>query len=370
MVARDDTCRSCWYLFGVTRGESTVELLGDVRGLEQEWDDLATRSEVSPFLRPGWIEAWWRAFGTGPLAIIALRRDRELVGVLPLQRMRGRLSSPTNFHTPEFGLVAADGRAGDELAGALFARAGRRVSLSFLDSERSDEHRLRTEAERHGYRVLERSRFPSPYLAIDGDWAGYERNLSKNLRNDVRRRRRRLEEAGAVEVDVSRGEERLDELLDEGFAVEGSGWKNERGTAIVSGEETRHFYRDVARWAASRQLLRLCFLRLDGRAIAFHYNVEDRGRVYHLKGGYDPACERFSPGKVLHYALVERAFASRATRYDFLGANEPYKLQFANASRDVARLEAFAPSLAGGVERAVIAYGRPAVKRVLALLPR
>ena len=38
-----------------------------------EWDALADRVAATPFMRPGWIAAWWRAFGSGKLEVLTAR---------------------------------------------------------------------------------------------------------------------------------------------------------------------------------------------------------------------------------------------------------------------------------------------------------
>ena len=38
-----------------------------------EWDELANRCGASVFLRPGWLAAWWRAFGRRWLDLITTR---------------------------------------------------------------------------------------------------------------------------------------------------------------------------------------------------------------------------------------------------------------------------------------------------------
>jgi CelD/BcsL family acetyltransferase involved in cellulose biosynthesis len=74
----------------------------DARGVDcteylaEEWNDLAARSRVAPFLRPDWICAWDAAFADGQLVAHRIATRRPLVGVLPLERRRrGVLSSPT-----------------------------------------------------------------------------------------------------------------------------------------------------------------------------------------------------------------------------------------------------------------------------------
>ena len=159
-------------------------------------------------------------------------------------------------------------------------------------------------------------------------------------------------------------------MLEDGFAVEASGWKGDNGTAIASGAETRQFYTGIARWAASRGWLRLAFLRLDGHPIAFQYGLEDGGTYYFLKGGYDAKYSRFSPGRLLLASLIERAFDNGLKRFDFGGADESFKREWANGRRELVHLQVFPPSVPGLIEWAAFAYGRPFVKRVGSLIRR
>jgi CelD/BcsL family acetyltransferase involved in cellulose biosynthesis len=183
---------------------------------------------------------------------------------------------------------------------------------------------------------------------------------------ELRRRRRRLGEQGAVALEVVDGRDRLDELLDDGLRVEALGWKGARGTAIASHRATRQFYRDVAHWAAARGWLRLAFLRLDGRAIAFDYAIEDGQVHYLLKTGYDPAYRAFAPGLQIREEMLARAFAGGLSRYEFLGDAADWKLEWANRARELELVQGFARSLPGAVDWAAFAFGRPLAKRALA----
>jgi CelD/BcsL family acetyltransferase involved in cellulose biosynthesis len=344
-----------------------VEVLADVQPIEREWDELADRTRSSPFLRPGWFLAWWRAFGHGRLELVSLRRERRLVGVIPTVRIDGRLRSATNFETPEFGFVAEDALARQTLANALFRDSPRNVLIRYLDGVGPDDEFLRRAAARAGYRMFERGSMISPFVQIRGSWEQYERALSSNVRGDVRRRRRRLEEAGNLALEIDRGRDRLEGRLEEGYRIEGSGWKEARGSAIRSSPEMRAFYTAIAEWAAERGWLRLCFLRLDSRAIAFHLDVAADGILYHLKGGFDADFARFSPGKVLHYLMVEHAFEQGLHRYDFLGEDERYKVALATGTHERRQFHAFAPRVVAQAERLAHVFARPVGRRLLEL---
>jgi CelD/BcsL family acetyltransferase involved in cellulose biosynthesis len=348
----------------------SLEVHNRFESLWGEWDELADRAGSPPFARPGWFDAWWRAFGAGTLEIVALRRGAELAAVLPLQRRRGALRSLTNWHTPEFELVAADAPAREALLRGVLERARTPILLGMLTSGRPDASIVPAAATAAGMRMLVRTIERSPYVRLDADWDEYERALPRRRRSELRRRRRRLEEQGALALDVADGTERLGELLAEGFAVEPSGWKADEGSAIVSHPETQAFYTAVARWAAPCGLLRLAFLRLDGRPLAFHFTIEDGRSAYQLKGGYDPGYRALAPGTLLIRAMLEWGFARGLRTYEFLGEDEGFKLDWTAEARDRLAVQAFPRSLAGSVGFAAFAYGRPLAKRARELAVR
>jgi CelD/BcsL family acetyltransferase involved in cellulose biosynthesis len=206
----------------------------------------------------------------------------------------------------------------------------------------------------------------SPYVQLaGGDFDAYRSGLARKMRKELGRVGRRLADEGEVEYFFSDGSTGLEKLLDEGFAVEGSGWKAEGGSAIVSRADTHRFYLDVARWAASRGTLVLAFLRLDGRALAFDLCIEEAGACNVLKGGFDPEYRRFGPGTLLTEASIARAFARGLESYELLGAEDEYKMAWTSTSRERVRFQAFAPSVAGRVSHLAWTRGRAVAKRVM-----
>jgi len=347
--------------------EGVVARHHDVAELSSEWEALAEAVGAPPFLRPGWFAAWYAAFGRGRTEIYSLRRDGQLAAVLPLERRAGALLAAANWHTPLFGPVAADEGALAALCGALLGVHVARLDLLLLDAGDPAVSTLRELAPHSIERVVTQP----PYVDATGSWADYDAGLPRKQRKELRRWRRRLDEEGTVEVEFTAGGDRLDALLDEGFEVEGSGWKAEAGTAIVSDPTVERFYRDVAHWADAHGWLTLAFLRLDGRAIAFDLCLEAGDAVYALKGGLVPEYRRHGPGHLLAHASLARAFASeRIASYEFLGDADDYKLIWSDAVRERVRVQAFRHSPAGLAELLAWSYGRRAAKRVAGAIGR
>jgi len=368
---RGVTGRASGHEPGESAPSSALEWHEGLSAVADEWDELAERTGAGPFQRPGWFEAWTRAFGGGASPqLLTARRDGRLAAALPVLAGRRSLVSPTNWHTPSFDAVAEDEAAARELAAALVERATTRLDLSFLDLDRPFPVACRHAVRAAGRRLICRPALRSPYLDVGDDHEAYEASRDTKFLRDLGRRRRRLEEVGRVEVEFTDGRADLERQLAEGFAVEGSGWKERRGTAIASRPETEAFYADVARWAAGRGWLELGFLRLNGKALAFAYLIVAAGVVHVLKVGFDPEYRKFAPGSLLTRAAIARAFERGMSRYDFLGAEDRYKLDWTDDVRERVRLQAFGSSPAGLGGYVAWRYGRPAAKRAQARLDR
>ena len=339
-----------------------LEVHSEIAPIAEAWDELAGEADVPPFLRPGWFRAWLNAFGTGQLRVLAIRRGGRLVGVMPLSRRGGVLGSPTNWHTPLYGPVAADEQALRAILDGILSQRARRIDLSFLDGGGLVARGLRELDGSHHY--VERTTMQSPYLRIDGDWDAYWQSVSGKLRQTVRRCSRRLAEIGEVSLQIESGAARLDDLLAEGLQVEASNWKGRSGTAIASDPRTVRFYTELAHWAASRGVLRFAFLRVGGRALAFHFALESQNRYYLLKPGYNEEFRKAGPGTVLTQKMVERAFSLNLDSYEFLGAPDEHKLRWTSDLRPRVRIQTVASSPAGAVDRVVQTHGRALAKRL------
>jgi CelD/BcsL family acetyltransferase involved in cellulose biosynthesis len=256
---------------------------------------------------------------------------------MPLALRHGTSRSPTNAHTPRFGALAEDGLVAAALCAELFVRRPQHVTLGYLDSNDPTVEAFNDAASAAGYRTLQRTVMRSPYLDVAGEFRAYRATRRSAFFADLRRRRRRLDEHGRVSFSVEHTGARLDEAL----AIEDLGWKGQLGTAIAELPPTHRFYQEVADWAASRSMLRLLFLRVDCRPIAFVLGLEDASTLYLLKAGYDPTFARFSPGQLTLQECISYAFEAGLRRVELLGADEPYKRAWAATAHEVCVCHAF-----------------------------
>ena len=336
--------------------------------LHRDWDALADRVGAPPFLRPGWFEAWHRAYGRGELRVLTAHDRGRLVGVLPVELRDRAVLSATNSHTPLYGPVAETTAAEHVLAQQLLTDRPPRIELAYVDPASSWYEVLRIALPSRG-RANRRSLLwdpitRPPYATLGGDFEAFEAGLVRKFAKELRRLKRRLAEHGEVTLDVHTGLDELDRALDEFVALESSGWKAEEGTAIASRDASRRFYADVARWAAGRGWLRLAFLRLDGRAIAAELDLECCDSLYALKSGFDPEYRGFGPGQLLTRDCIELACDAGLSTYEFLGTDEPYKMQWTDERRERVRVRSFPRTVSGDLSALARHHAQPLVRRV------
>lgn len=315
--------------------------------LEGEWDRLSARTPVDhPFATFGWMRCWWNAFGAGhELHIVVVRDGRELVAIAPLMLTRGRLfglrirrmESMANAQTPRFDLLVARGA---EAAYAVIWDALRRdvvqwdlLQLAQLPAGTPTLDELARLAD---CRHLPTGRWygdASPYLVFDnGDADTYQHVVSRKHRANMDRLLRRLSDVGPVELEVVGSPGQLKAAIEDGFRLEGSGWKNRAGTAIVSHGEVEQFYRALVSHHAANGELRLLFLKSGDQRIAFAHAVVRRGALYLLKCGYDPAFSHCAPVHLLCHLLFRNANVRSFGTVEFLGANDEWKRRWTRST--------------------------------------
>lgn len=347
--------------------------------LAGEWDSLVERTAAPVFMRHAFLRIWLDNFSRENPVRVLLARDHvgNLRAALPLMSQRSNLygmpvlelTSATNPHSCRFDLLAEE----PELAGELFWRYLERDDcwdvLRLGDvPEHGNAERLFEAAQARGNPTGTWQSLVSPYFLLqphEGEDALGIQATSK-FRGNLRRRRRKLEARGRVSYERLVGGDDLWESLEEGFALEESGWKGERGTAINKSPETRGFYLELARSFARRGGLSLSFLRLDGRAIAFQFALEEAGTYYLLKPGYDETLGDCSPGQLLMDEVVRDATSRGLRWFDFLGPDMTWKRDWTNAVRVHNWLYVFPRTAFGRALHAAKFRWAPVAKEVVA----
>ena len=148
--------------------------------------------------------------------------------------------------------------------------------------------------------------FDRPMLESQEDGDTYlKTTISKNHLRDMRRQFRLLGEEGRISYNVARQPEEIRRRMEEFLALEASGWKGRKRSAMVMDRFRAAFAREAITNLAEVDAVRIHTLDLDGRAIASMVVFIMAGEAYTWKTAYDERYARFSPGKLLLSDLTD-----------------------------------------------------------------
>jgi CelD/BcsL family acetyltransferase involved in cellulose biosynthesis len=175
---------------------------------------------------------------------------------------------------------------------------------------------------------------PSPIIKLDCSYETVLSRLKGKDRYNLRRRQAKLAETGRVELEVVTDRERVAEVMKDGLRIEAAAWKGEHGTAMRCDPAVEQFYVRLAERAADLGWLRICFLVVNGKRIAFDYTLEKDQTIYAIKIGYDPEYHTYSPGHLLLLEILAKACEQGCKAYDFLGADDEWKFMWTKEVRN------------------------------------
>ena len=320
-----------------------VSGLGMLKRLEPGWQQLEGKN-ASPMQHYAWAEAFAETFWRlGPVAVVQVGSDRAPRALAAFLRPTAAgaleaLGARQLFEPTEFLYESEEALA--ELAQALRAQ-GEALDLPRVPADSPVVGALCKAYRGRGFvRVAKTDGYP--VLELDPGWKEPDARLTARRRADFRRARRRAERLGrpTFEVRVPTRDD-LSTLLQEAWRVEAAGWKGEAGSALACDRLRGGFFRRFAYAAAARGVLRLAFMRIDGRAVAMQLAVESAGKLWLLKIGHDERYAACSPGQQLMLHVAGDGARRGLAAIEFLGEEEGWTRQWTSKARACVALRVY-----------------------------
>lgn len=130
--------------------------------------------------------------------------------------------------------------------------------------------------------------------------------LAQRMR-DLARRRRRLEERGAVGWRWYRHDGVPQSAIEDFLVLEHAGWKGSRGSSLRSRAAHEAFFREMVAGFAAEGRAIFTELTLDGEPIASATNFLSGNRGFGFKIGWNPAFRTYSPGVLNEVEFMRHA---------------------------------------------------------------
>lgn len=311
-----------------------------VGGLAPEWRELCDASgDPLPFTRPEWVGAYFRCNDKARrFLILTVRIDGKLKAVLPLIERKHKLSHiPANiFRGPsDFDLwpsdipIAVDSERqliARELWGLIRTmREWDVIELPNIPRGGAAEDFLKAATE-DGFPSHRWEYMHSPYIGLaEWDGKGDPANIavSSHLRKSLRQIIRKAEKEGGINV---RSSDRFDPfLIQRLYELEASGWKGERGNAILLREKERRFHDEIAIAAQNFGYLSLHALEMKGQVVAISLGFNYKKRYFGMKMGWDQSLKSYSLGHLLVHAILKDCLRHGITELHLMGLRSDWK---------------------------------------------
>ena len=142
----------------------------------------------------------------------------------------------------------------------------------------------------------------------DGETLLHEALGAKKLK-ELRRQRHRLADHGAISFDVARSPDEVAAATETFLALEASGWKGQRGTALIQVEGDAAFIRRATKALAGTGQCEIVTLRAGDTPVAAGIVLRHQARAFFFKLGVDERFAKYSPGVQLTLDLTRHLCA-------------------------------------------------------------
>jgi CelD/BcsL family acetyltransferase involved in cellulose biosynthesis len=305
--------------------------------LEPEWRDLLPKCSLNKvFVSPTWLREWWGVFGEGrELILLSVRKEGELVGIVPLMREGESLSLAGDTEVCDYmDIVAARGEEEAVLTAVLRSlgeEPWRDLTLWALREDSPTLPALKAVAPSFGLSVDVVDEDVCPQLELPASWEEFLATLNKKDRHELRRKLRKLSQGGEVELESIDEPAAVESALNDFLALYAES-RTEKADFMT--ERMERFFRAIIGALAAEGKVEVMFLKLGGLRVAgvLCFCGGDESLLYN--SGYRAGYSYLSVGLLSKALMLRKAIQEGKKRFDFLRGPEPYKYDL--GARDLA----------------------------------
>lgn len=283
----------------------------------------------SLFVLPIWLKVWWQELRAGAeLYLDAIRQGERVIGIAPLLVREGRASLIGSADVCDYlDFVVAPGRERDffsVLLDDLREKGVNQLDLRPLRPDSTVLTHLVSIAQNRRYEVLCHPEDVSLELDLPSTWDEYLTILTAKQRHEVRRKLRRLSEAGKVDYHFVKDGVAVHDAMDTFLKMF---TESRQDKAIFLTAQMESFFRSLADNMAEAGLLRLGILELDTLPTAMVMCFDYNDCMYLYNSGYNPQYDSLSVGLLCKVLCIKESIQEGKKRFNFLKGAETYKYQ-------------------------------------------
>jgi CelD/BcsL family acetyltransferase involved in cellulose biosynthesis len=279
------------------------------------------------FVVPAWLDVWCQTFGNGSEPhLCSIRHNGELIGIAPLlfpgntALLVGSPDVCDHLH-----VIVAPGSERvffQHLIAYLRQQGISRLDLGVVRADSIVLSGLFPAAKSLNCKVFREPEDVTMELDLPSTWDEFLKQLTGKERHEIRRKLRRLNEAGRVNFRIVEGGDEVREGIDLFLGLFKS---NRSDKSDFMTDQRASFFRSLAGAMAEAQILKLFFLDLDETPAAAVMCFDYNSTIYLYNNGYDNQYRSLSVGLLSKVFAIQDSIQRGKNKYDFLKGTEAYK---------------------------------------------
>jgi len=330
-----------------------VSKLEEFSGLADQWNALLAQSSSNNlFLTWEWLYTWAKNYlGEDQLFILLISEEGQPVGIAPFYIRKVRYYRFLNLRQIEFlgsgevcssylDLIVQEKKRKQiirALYAHLYGEAKRLWDLLYLAEvpvESTSIDVLYDLAQEDG-KVIEMVGYTCcPLIKLNGNVEDFLKGISPNERYNLRRKSKRLQQAGHVEYSRVSSDEEIQKEMDTFIKLHQMRWEQKGFGGAFKSQRFLTFHREISSIFSKIGWARLDFLILNGEKLAGNYGYRYNNRYYFYLPGLNPFLfPEVSPGILLLFYCIKLAIQEECAEIDLLRGTAGYKMAWASGVR-------------------------------------
>ena len=333
---------------------------GDFECHRRDWQALNEEGTKSPLLDIDFILPLLREFGTGNEVLACHEQEGRIqaMGILTPKR-RGTWETFQPSQAPIGLWTCRPGTGFDRALSGLMRRLpGFPLMVGILQQDP-----VLVPRPAHHAAIATIDYIATARIALEGSFDEYWNARGKNLRQNMKKQRNKLEKEGiSLHLDLYTAPEDVAKALADYGALESAGWKAKLGTAIHPENAQGRFYRSMLESFCSRGAGRIYRYRYNDKVVAMDLCIQNDDHIVILKTTYDESVnDGTSPAFLLRQEQTKALFdEGRLKGIEFYGKVMDWHLKWTDDVRHLYHVNAYRFSLLSRVHGAVKRAPAPA----------
>ena len=283
---------------------SSLLLLRDKSTPDLNWESL--------FVTPEWLKVWWDIFNDDrELYLISVRENDTVIGIAPLMIEDNTASIIGSSDVCDYlDFIVSPDRNQLFFNTLLNDLKQRDIKLLNLESLRPDTKvltGLTDVALERGCEVTLTTSDVTLEMELPDSWDGYLMTLNTKQRHEVRRKLRRLEEAGTFEYHSVSDSASVMEALDT-FLTMFRESRDDKADFLTTKRDL--FFRSMTESMANAGILKLGILEIDADPAAMIMYFDYNDNIYLYNSGFDKEYISFSVGLLSKVLCIKNSIES------------------------------------------------------------